>query len=83
MFDANIIPFCERDSSILRFWCPQGSWHQALGMSKDSRRELTETFFFLIELTALNTPTTTLILAAFLKCTEDKMNSMSLNSNPR
>lgn len=85
MFDANIIPFCERDSSILRFWCPRGSWHQALGTSKGSHRELTKTvlFFFFKELTALNTPTTTLILAAFSKCTEDKMNSMRLNSNPR
>lgn len=48
LFDANIIPFCERDSSILRFWCPRGSWHQALGTSKGSHRELTETgcFFF-------------------------------------
>lgn len=80
--DANIVPFCEKDSCILRFWCPQGSWHQALGKSKGSRRELTKTAF-LIGLTALNPSATTLILAAFLKCTEDEMNSMSLNSNPR
>lgn len=82
LFDANIVPFCERNSCILRFWCPQGSWHPALGTSKGSHRELTK-MAFLIELTALNPPTTTLILAAFSKCTEDKMNSKSLNSNPR
>lgn len=29
MLYVNTIPFYTRDLSILKFWCPQGSWNQS------------------------------------------------------
>lgn len=36
MLYVNTIPFYTRDLSILKFWCPQGSWIQSLWVPRDN-----------------------------------------------